>query len=232
MDRRQHIKLLLLGSMAGTTLFLPGCKTEKEKKAAIERILYGRTPEELAYDEDIYAEQFFDKKDLEHIALLCDIILPPKEGEQDAVESGLVDFIDFVVKDMEGNQEPMRNGLDWLYAEAQKRYSKEFIQATNEEQIALIDEIAYPDEAKEEMKEGVAFFSHLRNLVVTGYYTSKAGIEDLGYMGNTPNVWDGVPQDVLDKHGLTYEEEWVAKCTDQEKRTDIARWDDNKNLIT
>lgn len=45
------------------------------------------------------------------------------------------------------------------------------------------------------------------------------------------NVWDGVPQDVLDKHGLAYEEEWLAKCVTPEQREEVAKWDDEGNLL-
>ena len=72
----------------------------------------------------------------------------------------------------------------------------------------------------------------MRNLTLTGYYTSKMGIEDLGYKGNMPNVWDGVPEDVLAAHGLNYDPSWLAKCVDQSKRADIATWDDEGNLIS
>jgi len=64
----------------------------------------------------------------------------------------------------------------------------------------------------------------MRNLTLTGYFTSKMGIKDLGYKGNTPNVWDGVPKEVLDKHGLKY--------VDQSKRDVMAKWDDKSNLIS
>jgi hypothetical protein len=46
----------------------------------------------------------------------------------------------------------------------------------------------------------------MRDLTATGFFTSKIGIADLGYVGNTPNQWDGVPQDVLDQYGLKYDE--------------------------
>ncbi|MDF0718304.1 gluconate 2-dehydrogenase subunit 3 family protein, partial [Muricauda sp. 334s03] len=47
-----------------------------------------------------------------------------------------------------------------------------------------------------------------------------------------PNVWDGVPDDVLEQHGVAYDEEWLAKCVDQSKRGIIAEWDENGNLLT
>ena len=72
----------------------------------------------------------------------------------------------------------------------------------------------------------------MRNLTLTGYYTSKVGIADLGYKGNQPNVWDGVPDDVLKQHGVFYEEEWLAKCVDQSKRNDVAQWDELGNLLS
>jgi len=78
----------------------------------------------------------------------------------------------------------------------------------------------------------IQFFSLMRNLTLTGYYTSKIGIEELGYKGNMPNVWDGVPEDVLEQHGLAYDEEWLAKCVDQSKRGIIAEWDNEGNLLT
>jgi len=56
--------------------------------------------------------------------------------------------------------------------------------------------------------------------------------KDLGYKGNNPGVWDGVPKDVLQKHGMAYDPEWLAKCVDQDKREITARWDDKGNLIT
>jgi hypothetical protein len=61
--------------------------------------------------------------------------------------------------------------------------------------------------------------------VTTGYFTSKIGVEYLGYLGNTPNVWDGVPQDELDKHNMKYDEKTLAQCIKPEERNDIMNWD-------
>ena len=58
------------------------------------------------------------------------------------------------------------------------------------------------------------------------------GIEDLGYQGNRPNVWDGVPEEVLKEHNMQYEAEWLAKCVNQNNRAEIAKWDDDGNLIS
>mgnify|MGYP003322282983 CR=1 FL=1 len=60
----------------------------------------------------------------------------------------------------------------------------------------------------------------------------EIGIKDLGYKGNIPNIWDGVPQDVLDQYGLEYDKDWVEKFVDQSKRNITAEWDDEGNLLT
>jgi gluconate 2-dehydrogenase gamma chain len=61
------------------------------------------------------------------------------------------------------------------------------------------------------MSQGVAFFNLMRDLTATGFFTSEIGIKDLGYVGNRPNQWDGVPQDVLDQYGLKYDERTLAE---------------------
>ena len=122
----------------------------------------------------------------------------------------------------------------WLDGESNKRYNKEFISLSLEEQIAIVEDIAYPDKdgKKAHLSQGINFFDRMRGLTLTGYYTSKAGLDDLGYVGNRPNIWDGVPEDILKEHGFEYEPEWLAKCVDQSKRDVIAAWDENGKLIS
>jgi hypothetical protein len=82
------------------------------------------------------------------------------------------------------------------------------------------------------MAYGIVFFDLMRNLTLTGYYTTKMGLDDLGYTGNFANVWDGVPAEVLADHDVDYDEEWLAKCVDQNERMTIAEWDEDGNLLT
>ena len=89
---------------------------------------------------------------------------------------------------------------------------KSFKEATPQQQITLIDQIAYPNKAKPEMKQGVAFFNLMRNLTASGFYTSEIGVKDVGYMGNQPNQWNGVPDDVLKQYGLSYTEKELREC--------------------
>ena len=67
------------------------------------------------------------------------------------------------------------------------------------------------------MQQGIAFFSKMRDLVMTGFYTSEIGVKDLGYMGNTPNQWNGVPDDVLKQYGYAYSERELKECVSFDK---------------
>ena len=78
--------------------------------------------------------------------------------------------------------------------------------------MEMVDEIAWPNKAKPEMAVGVSFFNQIRNLTATGVYTSEMGVKDRGYMGNRPNQWNGVPDDVLKQYNLAYTEKELKEC--------------------
>ena len=103
----------------------------------------------------------------------------------------------------------------------------------SDEQIkSIFDDIAYSDNKDEELQEAIRLFAVYRGMVLTGYFTSEIGIKDLGYKGNTPNVWDGVPEEILKDYSVSYDEDWISRCVDQSKRNDLAEWDEDGNLLT
>lgn len=235
MKRRDTIKTLLIGGVAGSTMGQLSCNDtsgEETLEASSEK-LYGRTPAEIEHDAQVNAEVFLTEHELTTIAVLCDIILPPTDDAGSATDAGVPEFIEFMVKDLPVYQLPIRGGLMWLDSESNFRFKKSFNDCSNEEQLSIVDDIAYPDpeNLKPAMTPGRLFFNRMRNFTLTGYYTTKMGIDDLGYVGNRPNMWDGVPQDVLDKHGLAYDEEWMSKFVDHTKSNIQAEWDENGNLI-
>ena len=83
----------------------------------------------------------------------------------------------------------------------------------------MVDLIAWPKKAKDkpELQPGVAFFNRIRNLTATGFYTSEIGVKDIGYLGNTPNQWNGVPDDVLKQYDLAYSEKELKECVSFDK---------------
>lgn len=212
MDRRKYLKTLAVGSV-GAGLLIQSCEPGQEQQAAApaSKPTIDRTPDELARDQKLQAEEFFNAHEMATISVLADIIIPKDDKSGSATDAGVPDFIEFIVKDKPEFQTPMRGGLRWLDVQCLKRYDNVFVKCTGDQQIELVDEIAFPEKAKPELQQGVAFFNTMRDLTATGFFTSKIGIEDLGYVGNQPNQWDGVPQEVLDQYGLKYDERTLAE---------------------
>ena len=229
MKRRDSIKTLIITSLA-SSLVLEGC-LPKEKEIIYEKIWkyqYGRTPEEKKRDLELLNKTFFTKDEMIKIKKLANLILPPTPiGNIEKAE--VPEFIEFIVKDVPSFQKKIRDGLNWIDDHSKKSFNKSFTSSTINEQKEILNSVAYPKNNKSKEEE---FFSTFRDLVVTGYFTSEVGIKDLGYKGNQPNVWDGVPKEILKEHGLTYDKSWESKFIDQSKRNDIAVWDDEGNLIS
>ena len=57
----------------------------------------------------------------------------------------------------------------------------------------------------EPLHHGIAFFSAFRDLTASGFWSSRIGVKDLGYTGNTfVAEWKGCPPEALAKLGVTY----------------------------
>lgn len=207
MDRRKYLKSMTIGTIGAGVLINQSCETKPvEQVVPTPTSGIDRQPVEKALEDKLNSETFFDPHEMATIAVLSDIIIPKDETSGSATDAKVPDFIEFIVKDIPSHQIPMRGGLKWLDIQCMKRHNKAFIELSGNDQIAIVDEIAFPEKAKPEMQQGVAFFNKMRDLTATGFFTSEIGIKDLGYMGNRPNQWDGVPQDVLEQYGLKYSE--------------------------
>ncbi|HZY82693.1 MAG TPA: gluconate 2-dehydrogenase subunit 3 family protein [Cyclobacteriaceae bacterium] len=207
MDRRKYLKSMALGAVT-TGVILEGCAPaeKKEVKAEASSLGYDRTPEEAEYHKKLMGETFFDAHETKTIAILADIIIPKDDVSGSATDAGVPEFIEFIAKDMPRFQTPLRGGLKWLDIQCMKSYEKAFSDCSQQQQIEMIDKIAYPEQATPDMAQGVAFFNTMRDLTACGFFSSKIGIADIGYAGNQPNKWDGVPQEVLDQYGVKYTE--------------------------
>lgn len=213
MDRRKYLKTLAAGTIT-TGVLLNACAPAEKKTATKDTSPASgidRTPAEVERFNKLSAEKFFNDHEMATIAILCDIIIPKDNVSGSATEARVPDFIEFIVKDMPGHQVPMRGGLKWLDMQSNTRFNNSFKDCSSQQQMELVDEIAWPEKAKAGMKPGVAFFNLMRDLTATGFYTSEIGIKDIGYAGNRPNQWNGVPQDVLDQYGLKYDERTLAE---------------------
>lgn len=216
MDRRKSLKLIATGAVAVPAV-IAGCNTDDKKtdtaKAEELKFNLDRNPDELKYEKELLAkEKFFTDHEMATITVLSDIIIPRDEISGSASEAKVPEFIEFIVKDMPQHQVPMKGGLRWLDLQCMKRFEKSFKDCTPQQQVEMIDQIAYPKKAKPEMSQGVQFFRLMRDLTATGFYTSEIGIKDVGYQGNQPTQWNGVPADVLAQYKLAYTDKELKEC--------------------
>ena len=220
MDRRNSIKALLVGSMA-TGVLVEACKPSEKKAivASTEATLdMDRMQEEKDAAKKLSAlPNFFNAHEMATITVLGDIIIPKDKISGSASDAKVPEFIEFIVKDMPEHQVPMQGGLRWIDMQCFKRFDKTFVDCSKQQQIEMVDAIAYPEKAKPAVKQGVAFFNLMRDLVSTGFYTSEIGVKDIGYMGNVPNQWNGVPDDVLKQYGYAYSERELKECLSFDK---------------
>ena len=105
------------------------------------------------------------------ITVLADIIIPKDGKSGSASDAKVPEFIEFIVKDIPSHKLPMRGGLKWLDMQCLNRYGKPFIKCSSAQQTQLLDLIAYPELAKAEMAQGVAFFNRMRDLTASGFWS-------------------------------------------------------------
>jgi gluconate 2-dehydrogenase gamma chain len=219
MDRRKSIKTLVIGGFS-IGVVAEACKghenspampAEKDKELIVSSL--NRMKEEIAFEKKIEAEPaFFTADEMTTITILGDIIIPRDNVSGSASDAKVPDFFEYIVKDMPEHQTPLRGGLRWLDLQCLNRYDSAFKDCSGSQQMEMVNEIAFPEKAKPGMLQGVAFFNLMRNLTATGFYTTEIGVKDVGYIGNVPNQWNGVPDEVLKQYNLAYSEKELKEC--------------------
>lgn len=222
MNRRKSIKALFVGTVS-TGVLLEACETNDKKPEGSQAAAppasdqADRMKEEVAFNKKLSEDKFFTPHELATVGILADIIIPKDEVSGSATDAKVPEFIDFMMLDRPENQTPMRGGLRWLDLTCMKQYDKPFSDCSSEQQMAIVNEIAYPQKVKPEFVQGANFFTLLRNFTVTGFYTTEMGFKDLGYVGNRPNQWNGVPADVLKQYDLAYSEKELKEAISYDK---------------
>ncbi len=138
------------------------------------------------------------------ITVLCALIIPADARSMSAAEEGVPAFIDDWLDFKRGDLlVEIRGGLTWLDIECQRSFGLNFADCSVSQQRQILDRIAYPQKAAAEVAAAVAFFNRLRDLVISGFFTSRAGIRDLPYIGNEPqSEWNGCPATALAQLGI------------------------------
>jgi len=179
-SRRDILRTLAVGAVGGSVLqVIPA-----EAAAYIHQMVH---QEKVASPAGKYTPKYFSASQYLTLIALCDMIIPKDEKSGGALEAGAPEFIDLLTSENPKYQLKLGGGLFWLDGFCSDRYGKVFLDCPPEQKKEVLDLIAFRKNAKQDpsLSQGVSFFTFLRNLTCDGYYTSKIGIADLGYIGNT-----------------------------------------------
>jgi len=194
-DRRQILRYIGIASVAST---FPGfrhwtfaCSHDEHAAASV----LAQTPAQP------YKPLFFSAENFRLVELLTEMIIPADDSPG-AKAAGVAEFIDFMLanrvsvtadEDARSVEERLRQGtaaqirfeggLNWLNARSKSEYQHAFMDCTPAQQVVLLEELAYKSKFTPTTQRGREFFQMLRDYTVVGYYTSKIGLESLGYPG-------------------------------------------------
>ena len=177
--RRDILRTLTVGAVGGSVLQVIPAKAAE--------YIHQMVHKEKAAPAGKYTPKYFSAPQYATLIALCDFILPKDEKSGGAVEAGAPEFIDLLTSENPEYQLKLGGGLFWLDGFCTDRHANIFVECTPEQKKEVLDLIAFRKNAKQDaaLSQGVAFFSFLRRLTCDGFYTSKIGIADLGYIGNT-----------------------------------------------
>jgi gluconate 2-dehydrogenase gamma chain len=179
-SRRDVLKNLAVGAAGGSVLqMIPA-----EAAALAHEMIRAEKTSSAAGK---YAPKYFPQHQYATLVALCDAIIPRDDVSGGAVEAGAPEFIDLLTSENEDFQMIYGGGLMWLDNFCSDRYEHAFLDCSPEQRKEALDLIAFRKNAVNDVSltQGVAFFAKLRNMTCDGFYTSKIGIEDLKYIGNT-----------------------------------------------
>ncbi len=151
-----------------------------------------------------YQRKILNEPEWKTVHALSDLIIPADERSGSATQAGVPEFIDDWL-DFRGGTllAEIRGGLVWLDMECNRKFKRDFVDCSAPQQKQILDRIAYPQKAAPEDAAGVVFFNRMRDLVVSGFFSSKMGVKDLPYLGNQMLAeWNGCPPEVLAKLGF------------------------------
>ncbi len=176
--RRDILRTLTVGAVGGSVLQVIPAKAAEYIHQMVHK-------EKAAAPAGKYTPKYFSAPQYATLIALCDFIIPKDEKSGGAVEAGAPEFIDLLTS--ENPEYQLKLGLFWLDGFCTDRHANVFVECTPEQKKEVLDLIAFRKNAKQDVaiSQGVAFFSFLRRLTCDGFYTSKIGIADLGYIGNT-----------------------------------------------
>jgi len=222
-DRRAVIKWML--TAAAVVPALDPVALEAAQAAPAQPQGYGPDPDrQRIYQPGDLWPLTFTRLQRRTAAALCETIIPADESSPSASMVGVPEFIDEWIsspypiqgQDLNVFRRPPRDGpettsdralvlglLEWMEAEAQRRFGVGFASLAAEQRGGLCDAVCDPARARIEHRALVPAFKRFLDLTTGGYYTTPEGMKAIGYQGNVALAsFDGPPPHVLRQLGL------------------------------
>ena len=168
MNRRDSLKLLAFASLAS---IVPGCTPADLEKATDKLASAGADGLDNRKPTILNAHRF------DMVRLLANYIIPSDERSGNAADALVPEFIDFMMEDIPSIKTSIINGLAWLDNRCQTEFDEDFLGCVEADQRSILDRIAFPNDVEDDMEEGARFFTAMRNLTATGFFSSKMGME-------------------------------------------------------
>ena len=206
MDRRTSIKWMLAVSAAwpawqGSRAQAPSAAAATPRAAG-----YGTDPDLVAsHERGEFWPLTLSAAQRRLAGVLSDLIIPADAHSPSASAVGVVDFIDEWLSAPYPEQQRDRpivlEGFAWLDAAAAKRGGgKGFADLEVSGQTAICDSVCSAARAEPALEDAVRFFARYRDLTAAAFYSSPAGRQDVGYIGNVPlTSFAGAPPELLRK---------------------------------
>jgi gluconate 2-dehydrogenase gamma chain len=179
-SRRDILKTLALSAAGGAVLQVIPAQAAEYAHQAVQKA-------KAAAPSGKYTPKYFTPHQYETLSSLCDSIIPKDEKSAGAIEAAAPEFIDLLTSENEHYQLKVGGGLYWLDGFCTDRYTGPYLSCTPDQRKSVLDLIAFRKNAKIDptLSQGVVFFAFVRSLTCDAFYTSKIGIADLQYIGNT-----------------------------------------------
>ncbi len=178
-SRRDVLKSLSMGAAATSVLRVIPLQAAEYAHHMI-------TTEKAVSKTGVYTPKFFPPQQYKTLQALCETIFPADADSGGAIEAGAPEFIDLLTSENKEYQIKLGGGLMWLDSACIDRYDKAYLDCAANQQTEMLDRIAYRKNIQKDasLGQGVEFFEFLRKMAADGFFTSKIGIQYLGYIGN------------------------------------------------
>jgi gluconate 2-dehydrogenase gamma chain len=134
---------------------------------------------------------FFNPHQYAMITELAALIIPT-DATPGAREAKVNEYIDMIVGEGPDSRKKLyRDGLEWIDKTSQTRHGKKFIGLSELQRVEILTEINEIKRSSGADQFPAEFFQAIKKDTIEGFYTSRIGLEELGYKGNA--VLDAFP---------------------------------------